>query len=53
MLFPAQGEGFGLAAAEALMAGVPVVACWDGGGLLDVVPETRRRPAHAAVAPRR
>ncbi len=40
MLFPAQGEGFGLAAAEALMTGVPVVACWDGGGLLDVVPET-------------
>lgn len=40
MFFPAQGEGFGLAAAEALMAGVPVVACWDGGGLLDVVPET-------------
>jgi glycosyltransferase involved in cell wall biosynthesis len=40
MLFPAQGEGFGLAAAEALMAGVPVVACWDGGGLLDVVPES-------------
>jgi glycosyltransferase involved in cell wall biosynthesis len=39
MLFPAQGEGFGLAAAEALMAGVPVIACWDGGGLLDVVPE--------------
>jgi glycosyltransferase involved in cell wall biosynthesis len=40
MFFPAQGEGFGLAAAEALMAGVPVVACWDGGGLLDVVPES-------------
>jgi glycosyltransferase involved in cell wall biosynthesis len=40
MLFPAQGEGFGLAAAEALMVGVPVVACWDGGGLLDVVPES-------------
>lgn len=40
MLFPAQGEGFGLAAAEALMAGVPVVACWDGGGVLDVVPES-------------
>ncbi|HEU5169685.1 MAG TPA: glycosyltransferase family 4 protein [Gemmatimonadales bacterium] len=39
VLLPAQGEGFGLAAAEALMAGVPVVACWDGGGLLDVVPE--------------
>jgi glycosyltransferase involved in cell wall biosynthesis len=40
MLFPAREEGFGLAAAEALMAGVPVVACWDGGGLLDVVPES-------------
>ncbi len=39
MLLPAQGEGFGLAAAEALMTGVPVVACWDGGGLLDIVPE--------------
>jgi glycosyltransferase involved in cell wall biosynthesis len=38
MIFPAQGEGFGLVAAEALMAGVPVVACWDGGGVLDVVP---------------
>jgi glycosyltransferase involved in cell wall biosynthesis len=22
------------------MAGVPVVACWDGGGVLDVVPES-------------
>jgi glycosyltransferase involved in cell wall biosynthesis len=40
MIFPAQGEGFGLAAAEALMAGIPVIACWDGGGVLDVVPET-------------
>jgi glycosyltransferase involved in cell wall biosynthesis len=40
MIFPARGEGFGLAAAEALMAGVPVVACWDGGGVLDIVPET-------------
>jgi glycosyltransferase involved in cell wall biosynthesis len=38
MIFPTQGEGFGLVAAEALMAGVPVVACWDGGGVLDVVP---------------
>ena len=40
MIFPAQGEGFGLAAAEALMAGIPVVACWDGGGVLDIVPST-------------
>ncbi len=37
-IFPAAREGFGLAAAEALMAGVPVVACSDGGGVLDVVP---------------
>jgi glycosyltransferase involved in cell wall biosynthesis len=37
---PFEREGFGLAAAEALMAGVPVVACEDGGGLLDVVPST-------------
>jgi glycosyltransferase involved in cell wall biosynthesis len=39
MYFPAEGEGFGLVAAEAFMAGVPVVACWDGGGVLDVVPD--------------
>ncbi len=38
-LTPAAGEGFGLVAAEALMAGVPVVACRDGGGLLDIVPQ--------------
>ena len=38
MVFPAEGEGFGLAAAEAFMCGVPVVACLDGGGVLDVVP---------------
>ncbi|MBK6421820.1 MAG: glycosyltransferase [Gemmatimonadetes bacterium] len=37
-LFPAENEGFGLAAVEALMAGVPVVACHDGGGVLSVVP---------------
>lgn len=37
-IFPAVGEGFGLSAAEALMAGVPVVACHDGGGVLSVVP---------------
>jgi glycosyltransferase involved in cell wall biosynthesis len=35
--FPALHEGFGLAAAEALMAGVPVVAC-RSGGVPDIVP---------------
>ncbi|MEO8294102.1 MAG: glycosyltransferase family 4 protein [Gemmatimonadota bacterium] len=38
MIFPAEGEGFGLVAAESFMAGVPVVACRDGGGVLDIVP---------------
>jgi glycosyltransferase involved in cell wall biosynthesis len=37
-LMPASDEGFGLAAAEALMQGVPVIACTDGGGLADIVP---------------
>lgn len=40
MMFPALGEGFGLVAAEAFMAGVSVVACKDGGGVLDVVPDS-------------
>ncbi len=35
---PSVAEGFGLAAAEAIMAGVPVMVCTDGGGLLDIVP---------------
>jgi glycosyltransferase involved in cell wall biosynthesis len=37
-LMTAESEGLGLTAAEALMQGVPVVACRDGGGVLDVVP---------------
>jgi glycosyltransferase involved in cell wall biosynthesis len=37
LLMPAEQEGLGLAAAEALMQGVPVLACTDGGGVLDVV----------------
>ncbi len=39
-LMTAEAEGLGLTAAEALMQGVPVVACHDGGGVLDVVPAT-------------
>jgi glycosyltransferase involved in cell wall biosynthesis len=35
--FPSRGEGLGLAAAEALLLGVPVVATTDGGGVLDLV----------------
>lgn len=54
MLFPAEGEGFGLAAAEAFMCGVPVAACLDGGGVLDVVPAAgagrRAAPSPAALA---
>jgi glycosyltransferase involved in cell wall biosynthesis len=36
--FAARHEGFGLAPAEALMLGIPVVATEDGGGVTDVVP---------------
>ena len=39
-VLPFEHEGFGLAAVEALMAGVPVIACEDGGGLLDIVART-------------
>ena len=38
MVFPAMREGLGLAAAEALMMGVPVVATHAGGGVTDIVP---------------
>jgi len=54
MLFPARAEGFGLTAVEALAAGVPVVACHDGGGVLDIVPEEgagrRAAPSGEAIA---
>jgi glycosyltransferase involved in cell wall biosynthesis len=35
--FLSENEGLGLAAAEALMMGTPVVATTDGGGVLDLV----------------
>jgi glycosyltransferase involved in cell wall biosynthesis len=40
LLYTARGDGAALAALEALMAGVPVVACWDSGAAVDIVPES-------------
>lgn len=40
-LMTAHDEGLGLAAAEALIQGVPAIVCNDGGGLLDLVPRRR------------
>jgi glycosyltransferase involved in cell wall biosynthesis len=40
MLITAQGQGTAVAAHEALIAGVPVVACWDSGAPVDVIPES-------------
>ncbi len=40
LVFAGSDEGFGLAAAESLMLGIPVVASRSGGGVQDVVPPT-------------
>ncbi|HJR17109.1 MAG TPA: glycosyltransferase [Gemmatimonadales bacterium] len=40
MLFTARGEGAALAAIEALACGVPIVASWDSGAAVDIVPES-------------
>lgn len=48
LAFLAQHEGLGLAAAEALMLGIPVVVAEDGGGVLDLV---REGPAGRIVPP--
>jgi glycosyltransferase involved in cell wall biosynthesis len=40
MLFTARGDGVALAALEGLISGVPVIACWDGGAAVDIVPES-------------
>lgn len=53
MVFPAEQEGLGLVAAEALLMGVPVVAARSGGGVTDIVPPTgagRLVPATDAIA---
>jgi glycosyltransferase involved in cell wall biosynthesis len=52
-LLPARHEGFGLAAVEALLAGVPVIACADGGGLREIVADgggVAVEPEPAAIA---
>jgi glycosyltransferase involved in cell wall biosynthesis len=38
MLFTSRGDGTALAALEGLSAGIPVIACWDGGAAVDIVP---------------
>ena len=40
MLVTARGQGAAVAAHQALIAGVPVVACWDSGAPVDVIPES-------------
>jgi glycosyltransferase involved in cell wall biosynthesis len=40
LLFTAQGDGIALAALEGLISGIPVIACWDSGAAVDIVPET-------------
>jgi glycosyltransferase involved in cell wall biosynthesis len=40
MLFTSSAAAAALPALEALIAGVPVIACWDGGAAVDIVPES-------------
>jgi glycosyltransferase involved in cell wall biosynthesis len=40
MLCTGSGEGMALPALEALISGVPVIACWDSGAAVDIVPES-------------
>jgi glycosyltransferase involved in cell wall biosynthesis len=38
MLYTARGDGTALAALQGLSSGIPVIACWDGGAAVDIVP---------------
>ena len=40
LLHTTRGDDTAAAALEALITGVPVVACWDGGAVVDAVPES-------------
>jgi glycosyltransferase involved in cell wall biosynthesis len=40
LLFTDRGEGTAPAAVQALACGVPVVACWDSGAAVEIVPES-------------
>jgi glycosyltransferase involved in cell wall biosynthesis len=40
MLFTPKADPTALAAVEGVLSGIPVVACWDGGAAVDVVPES-------------
>jgi glycosyltransferase involved in cell wall biosynthesis len=40
MLFTARADGTALSAIEALVSGVAVVACWDSGAAVDIIPES-------------
>ncbi len=48
-VLPAAQEGYGLSAAEAVMSGVPIIVCNDGGGLLDLL----SRPGAGRAVPAR
>lgn len=40
MLFTARGDGTAGSAIEALVSGVGVVACWDSGAAVEIIPES-------------
>ncbi len=40
MLFTARGDGTAGSAIEALVSGVAVVACWDSGAAVEIIPES-------------